>query len=54
MLSKLKILLLIILVLLGIVAAFGIYECEQPASTNVMKGDFGFNKRINLLISYVQ
>ena len=39
MLSKLKILLLIILVLLGIVAAFGIYEYEQPASTNVMKGD---------------
>ena len=39
MLSKLKILLIIILVLLGIVAAFGIYEYEQPASTNVMKGD---------------
>lgn len=34
-----KILLIIILVLLASVAAFVIYQYEQPASTNIMKGD---------------
>jgi|WetSurMetagenome_2_1015567.scaffolds.fasta_scaffold213695_1 hypothetical protein len=34
-----KILLIIILVLLGSIAAFVIYQYEQPASSNVMKGD---------------
>ena len=33
------ILLIIVLILIGVVAAFGIYQYEQPASTNVMKGD---------------
>lgn len=34
-----KILIVVILVLVGSVAAFSIYQYEQPASTNVMKGD---------------
>lgn len=34
-----KILLIIILVLLGAVAAFVIYQYEQPSSSNVMKGE---------------
>ena len=34
-----KILLLIILILIGLAAAFVIYQYEQPASTNVMKGE---------------
>jgi anionic cell wall polymer biosynthesis LytR-Cps2A-Psr (LCP) family protein len=33
-----KILLIIILILIGLVAAFVIYQYEQPASTNMMKG----------------
>ena len=37
--SKIRILLLIILILIGVVAAFVIYQYEQPASTNVMRGD---------------
>ena len=34
-----KILLLIILILIGLAAAFVIYQYEQPASTNVMRGE---------------
>ena len=34
-----KILLIIILILIGLVAAFVIYQYEQPASTNMMKGN---------------
>jgi hypothetical protein len=36
--SKKKILLIIILILIGIIAAFVIYQYEQPESTNVMRG----------------
>lgn len=39
MLSRIKILLIVVLVLLGISAAFVIYKYEQPSSSNVMKGD---------------
>ena len=39
MLRKKIILLIVILVLVGVVAAYAIYQYEQPASTNVMKGD---------------
>jgi hypothetical protein len=37
--STKKILLIIILILIGISAAFVIYQYKQPASTNIMKGD---------------
>jgi Protein of unknown function (DUF4012) len=37
--SKKLIFLLIILVLIGVVGAYAIYQYQQPASTNVMKGD---------------
>jgi hypothetical protein len=37
--SKKIILLIIVLIVLGIIATFGMYQYEQPASTNVMKGD---------------
>ena len=36
---KVKILLIIILILIAAVAAFVIYQYEQPASSNIMKGD---------------
>ena len=36
------ILLIIILILIGVVTAFAIYQYEQPASTNVIKGDHSF------------
>ena len=34
-----KILIVVVLILIGSVAAFAIYTYEQPSSTNVMKGD---------------
>lgn len=34
-----KILIIVILVLVGSVAAFSVYQYEQPSSSNVMKGD---------------
>ncbi len=37
--SKKIIFLLIILVLIGVVGAYAIYKYQQPASTNIMKGD---------------
>ena len=37
--SKKIIFLIVVLIVLGIIATFGIYQYEQPASTNVMKGN---------------